>query len=339
MLLRDLKSQMLLPREEYIINQRAAIRGLDVALLSFTIEQDKNGLWLIYSDEAELRPDVWGWPGFASRREKMLHHIDSRRDHLHITAMEVGQHRIKFDSSTAHPVFGQSMEAYMQLQHFAERSLLPQEWHELPVENLVIAHCQQVAGEPTPDMRQASQLPVVLNAAGSSREMAIQQPFVVRFGKQPVGTTVKYFDPLLGRGSYCFIDEIYAYDAYQQMIRSLGQITDAKMRKAVRKRMLRAMASHCPQDKYLAVIRYEAPENVQLRFYMQGYLEAEPVSNNTSGVIGFRTRNDQTGVNGYPVRECVLQPVDKGFCGEMQLELFSRVQEIPSEVVTCSLSK
>jgi hypothetical protein len=41
---------MLLPQEEYIINKHANIRGVDVLLLSFTIEEDKNRLWLMYEN-------------------------------------------------------------------------------------------------------------------------------------------------------------------------------------------------------------------------------------------------------------------------------------------------
>ncbi len=41
MRLRYLMQEMLLPKEEYIINKRVNIQGLDVLVLSFTIEKTK----------------------------------------------------------------------------------------------------------------------------------------------------------------------------------------------------------------------------------------------------------------------------------------------------------
>ena len=45
--LKYFKEKMLIPTEEYIINKLVNIRGVDVLLLSFTVEKDKSTLWTI----------------------------------------------------------------------------------------------------------------------------------------------------------------------------------------------------------------------------------------------------------------------------------------------------
>lgn len=55
----------------------------------------------------------------------------------------------------------------------------------------------------------------------------------------------------------------------------------------------------------------------------------------SSASIGFICKCDEIGINGYKLRECVMQPVDKDFSGKIELELFSRYVETPEETVEC----
>lgn len=96
---------------------------------------------------------------------------------------------------------------------------------------------------------------------------------------------------------------------------------------------MEALENICPRDKNLAVIKYETVDNIQLNFYIKDYLEAAPIcSNSTIGIIGSSNKKE-IGINGYKLRECVLQPIDKDFSGEMEIELFSQFLEIPGEIV------
>ena len=45
------------------------------------------------------------------------------------------------------------------------------------------------------------------------------------------------------------------------------------------------------------------------------------------------SKEEGLGVNGYKLRECVLQAIDKDFDGDLEIELFSRYQQIPGEEV------
>ncbi|HOJ10769.1 MAG TPA: hypothetical protein PK733_09275 [Clostridiales bacterium] len=337
MTLGNLKQQMLLPNKEYIINQHVNIRGLDVLLLSFTIEENKNKLWLMYEDKALIEDNFHDefHKEFKTNREEMLCRIEVRSRHInfYIKEMEIQGHIVRFSSSRNGPVYESNMEARMQLQHFAEKGLIPSEWDDVRLESLVVAQYEQMEGEVAPYYDNTRKLPVVLHIDRNPREAPIQCPFKVNFGKQDIGTKITYYDPVIGRESYFFINEIYSYDAYDDILKKTEQIEDTEMRENMIKHHMEAMENLCPKDKNLAVIRYETADNVQLRFMMKDYLEAQPVHHSSATAIGFICRSDEMGINGYKVRECALQPVDKDFNGELELELFSRSHEIPEETV------
>ena len=98
----------------------------------------------------------------------------------------------------------------------------------------------------------------------------------------------------------------------------------------------------CPRDKNLAVIKYETVDDTQLNFYLKDYLDEEPIIyRNDNSTIGgassvgiiWGSNEKGIGINGYKLRECVLQPIDKNFSGELELELFSRYLQILGETV------
>ncbi|MGI6345254.1 MAG: hypothetical protein ACOX18_09450 [Bacillota bacterium] len=336
MLLRHLRQRLLLPEAEQVINQRASVRGLDVLLLSFTVEAGQNSLWLICRAAPAPLPGVGPEWGFGTRREKLLQDIARcNLPHLQLDALEIAGQRITFSHSTSRSLAAVDNEAYAPLQHFAEQGLLPAEWDGTPLENLTIVRYQQTEGESLPRPEPASELPVRLHVAREFREIPIQQPFTAEFGQQPPGTRVGYRDPVSGQESYFFIAELSSYDPYRATIQGLSRIADPRERKKARKHLLRAIQRVCPQGQHLAVIRYETPDGVQLRFLLQDYLDAPPEHSNTASAIGFISSNQEFGANGYRQRECVLQPVDRDCRGQLRLELFSRVEEIPAEVVTC----
>ena len=91
MILKYLRQQMLLPQEEYIINKHANIRGVDVLLLSFTIEEDKNRLWLMYENKDLIVDDFDNeYPKkFKTNREKLLNSIEERRRDTYLYIKEM----------------------------------------------------------------------------------------------------------------------------------------------------------------------------------------------------------------------------------------------------------
>ena len=334
-----LKQEMLLPKKEYIINKRVNIQGVDFLVLSFTIEEDKNRLWLMYENKDLIVDDFDNeYPKkFKTNREKLLNSIEERRrdTYLYIKEMEIQGQLIRFDSSSSVPIHDMNRRGMMQLQHFAEKGLLPDEWDDVKLESLIIIAYEQAEGEIIPNIDKAKELSVVLHIDKNIEETPIQCPFTVEFGKQEIGTKVVYYDPIFEKEKYFFINEIYSYDVYEDTLTKSEQIEDVKMREDMLNDFNRAMENLCPRDKNLAVIKYETLDNLQLNFMMKDYLEAEPIKNNSSASIGFICKCDEIGINGYKLRECALQPVDKDFSGVIELELFSRYIEIPEETVEC----
>lgn len=340
MILKYLKQQMLLPEKEYIINQRTNIQGLDVLLLSFTIGKDKNRMWMMHEGKELLEDGLndRSYKEFGTNREKFLYSIEnsSRHKNFHIKEVEIQGQTVRFGSSTSGPINDMNKEGMMQLQHFAEKGLISDEWDDIRLESLVIAEYRQIDGGVTPRIDNTKELSIVLHIGGDLREVPIQHPLKVKFGKQEVGTKVTYYDEVLGMENYFFINEIYSYDFYDDIIKKSEQIEDIKAREKMLNHFNESIECVCPRDKNLAVIRYETVDDVQLRFVMEDYLKAEPIYNNSGASIGFIGKSEEIGINGYRQRECVLQPVDKEFNGELEIELFSRFVEIPAEIVKVS---
>ncbi len=337
-----LKQLMLLPKEEYIINKRVNIRGLDVQLMSFTIEEDKNCLWFMYQDKDLLDIDLenphWNdMEKLKTNREEFLRRIEADKinKYFHIRQMVIQGQIINFDSSSYGPLHDMSNKEAMLLQHFTEKGLIPTEWNEVPLRSLVIGSYEQVKDETAPNIDDAKELSVKLYIDSSFKEIAIQCPFRVKIGKQEKGTKVVYYDPLLKEEQYFYIDEIYSFDPYENIIQKTERIEDANMREDILKNYTEAMESMCPRNKNLAAIKYESADNIQLNFFIKDYLDSVPVRNNSASSIGFISRSKEIGINGSEVRECVLQPIDKDFTGEIEIELFSRYVEIPEEIVQC----
>lgn len=342
MLLKHLKQQMLLPIEEYIINKTVTIQETKVLLLSLTVEKDKSSLWLLYENDElnddssdEVFPEDFNIvrDELTTNRQQFLHHIKEmqKQKHFHIKEMEIQGSIIRFGSSTWSHIYDRNAEGKMHLQHFVEKGLISEEWDDKKLENLVIARYDQVEGEEFPRIDMSKDLTVVLKVDRNIKEVAIQHPFVAKFGKQDIGSKVVYYDETLGKESHFFIDEIYSYDPYEDLIEKSKQIEDSAEREKMIQHATKALESICPKGKNLAVIKYETEDNTQLRFIMKEYLESKPVYSCSS--IGFICKNDEIGINGYRIKECVMQSVDKDFDGELEIELFSKYIVIPEETV------
>lgn len=337
MTIKFLKHLMLLPKEEHIINKRVNIRGLDVHLLSYTIEEDKNSLWIMYEDKdlLDIDSDDEHWREFRTNREEFLRKIDAIRlnKYFHIRQMEIQGQTVSFDSSSYGPIHDLNKKELMQLQHFTEKGLIPTDWEEAPLRTLVIGSYVQVKDEAVPIIDDTKELTLKLHIDRDSKEILIQCPFRVKFGKQEIGTKVKYYDSSLRQEQYFYIDEIYSFDPYEDIIQKTERIEDEKMREHIVKLHIEALESICPRNKKLAVIKYESSDNIQLNFMMQDYLDSEPIRRNSATSIGFISSSKEVGISGNKVRECVLQPIDKDFNGELEIELFSRYDEIPEEII------
>ncbi|WP_233242626.1 hypothetical protein [Sporanaerobacter acetigenes] len=102
-------------------------------------------------------------------------------------------------------------EGMMQLQHFAEKGLLPDEWDDVKLESLVITVYEQAEGEIIPNIDKEKDLSVVLHIDENIEEIPIRCPFTVEFDKQDIGSKVVYYAPILEKEKNFFINEIYSF--------------------------------------------------------------------------------------------------------------------------------
>ena len=356
MRLEHLKELMLLPEKEYLINKGVSIRGIDVHILSLTIEEDKNRLWLIYeqedSFEDELDSDMENENTYRTKtnREEKLENIerDNTNKSFFIEEMIIQNQIITLSSSSSITIYDMNIEGIMNLQYFVEKGLIPNKWDNIRLKNLVISQYEQSRNEKAPVIDDTKELDIKLNIGPDSREILIQHPFKVKFGKQ--NEKIIYFDEKLNREDYFFINEIYSFDVYQYIEKSVEKIENLEMRKDVLNNLMEAAERVYPKDKNLAVIKYEIKNNIQLNFYMKDFLDADQIDcrntepyihdDSTIGAatsIGFiwGSSEEDTGINGYKLRECILQPISKDFNGELEIELFSRNLQIPGRMVEC----
>lgn len=339
MILKDLKQQMLIPREEYIINKRVNIQGVDVLLLGFTIEDDKNCLWTIHEQEEFIsdRFNNEDEEEFKTNRDKLLYGIEARsfNKNLQIAEIEIQNNTISFGSASGGGIYDMNIGAMMRLQHFVEKGLISEEWDEIKLEKLYISQYEQREDEKPPVIDMSKDLDISLHIKCDSVEIPIQHYFKVEFGKQDVGTKIVYYDKQLGKENYFFIDEVYSFDVYEDIKEKFESIEDLEMRKEAISNIIEALEKIYPRDKNLAVIKYETIDDVQLNFNMKDYLDAKPIVHKSASSVGLilGSKDAKLGVNGYKIRGCILQPIDKDFKGELEIELFSRFVEIPEEIV------
>lgn len=339
MKLKHLKKMMLIPNEEYIINKMVNIQGQDTLILSFTVEKDKNCLWTVSEREDFIRDDLNEEEGhrheFKTNREKLIKGIEmSRMDrNVFIKEMVIQDQIIKFTSSSSSHVSNNNPEGMMKLQHFVERGLISEEWDMVRLENMVITNYRQMEGEDAPVIDVNRELNISLECDRRFKQILVNHPFKTEFGKKDLGKKIEYYDEELKMHKYFYINEIYSFDPYEDIIEKMDKIEDLEMRKNMLDNFMESLEEVCPKDKNLAVIRYETPDNIQLSFNMKEYLDAKPIISSSASSMGWSYNDKEIGVNGYKVRECILQPIDKDFEGEIELELTSRFLQIPGEKI------
>lgn len=339
MILKLLKQEMLIPKEEYIINRRVNIRGKDVLLLSLTEEDNINCLWLIYEQEEftnERTVDDYK-EVFFTNRDKLLDSIVSRSSstNIHIKEMKIQDYIMRFDSSNSSHIYNMNRKGIMRLQHFVEKGLISEEWDQVKLENLVISQHKQREGDELPKLDITKDLNITLSLASDSIEIPVQYPFKVEFGKQDIGKKIEYYDEHLGKERFLFIDEIYSFNPYENIKDQFEEIEDLEVRKNSIKTMIEALEKIYPMDVNIAVIKYETLDNIQLNFNMVDYLQEKPIIHNSGVGIMWGSKDKEIGINGFKTRECVLEPIDKDFTGNLELELFSKYIIIPEEIIYC----
>lgn len=104
--------------------------------------------------------------------------------------------------------------------------------------------------------------------------------------------------------------------------------------KDIKQQYIDSLPNICPQGSVLPIIEYESDKDYQMQFYSQDYLKRVP-ENKSSSVFLMMRPDKKTGPMGYKNYACVLDAVEKGFEGELAVELFMYYRRIPEKSVHC----
>jgi hypothetical protein len=340
MILSDLKLNMLLPKKEIFINKIVRIRGKKVHLISITSEEHRNILWGIYQfvDNSYMGIDAEERVEYMSNRDEKIGGIqrEINTQYTHISEITIQKQKMTFSVSSAGGIYYMDYKKCMQLQHFIENGMTTTNWNEVDLENLVIAAYEQQEGEEFPEIDLSKELDITLKVDREFKQVLINQPIRIGFGEMEKGKQFYFYDSIEKKDRIFYINKMEHYDLWEETARffegeQMQSLTEVQV-KQMKENHFACLERICPKGMDLAILEYEAEDDEQLDFYSKEYLDEKPVYNSSSCGMLFKP-DKEFGANGFKSRVCLIQPIEKGFYGSIDIELFSRYIEIPEEII------
>lgn len=338
MLLKNLKQNMILPKKEIFINKIVNIRGIDVHLISITMEEHRNVLWAMYrlNEEIDLEESI----EYTSNRDKMINNISEKMNlpNIHISEIIIQKQKMTFSSSSAGPIHQMNYEGYMQLQHFIENGMITTNWDKVNLKHIVIAGYEQEKTEEFPIIDSSKELEVTLKVSEEFEDVLINQPLRLEFDKIEKDDKFYFYDSIEKKNRIFYIDRIKHYDIWEEVNDKFEdafiQDFSKEQIKKMKEQYIDILEKICPKGMDLAIVEYETEDDIQLNFYSKEYLDARPVCNTSSPSAIILKSDKEVGNNGFKNRVCIIKPIEKDFNGSLDVELFSWVMKIPEEIIT-----
>jgi len=341
MILTDLKQDMFLPKEEILMDKIVKIRGIDVHLISITLEDNKSVLWAMYKLPCSIdeRIDLEERKKCTSNREEMVNNISQELNcsHIYISEIMIQNQKITFSSSSASPVYYMNYKGYMQLQHFVEKGMSTTNWNEVDLKNIIIAAYEQNKSKEFPVIDLSKELDIIIKVNKEFKQVLINQPITMNFGKMEKGKKLYFYDSIEKRNRVFYINKIEHYDIWKEVNHNFENERIAALPKEQLKQMkeeyITNMEKICSKGMNLAILEYETEDDMQLNFCAKEYLDEKPVHDNSSSAMMFFKSDKKLGNNGFKNQMCMIKPIEKDFNGSIDIELFSFFMEMPEEVI------
>ncbi len=333
MLLEILKQHMLLPEKEFFINKTFEIDGVSAILLSITSHCDKNILWVMYHQPAINLEEAEEEIENTTNRKDMIRNIyrNSAQD-FNFYEIKIQGQKMTFSSSSASTVYDNNIDAYMQLQHFIEHGMNVGPLDKIDLSNIVIAAYEQSDNEELPQIDLSKNLDIIIKIDESYKEVLINQPLHLELGNMEKGKKFYFYDSINKVDRFFFVDSIEHYDIWQK---AELHFSNEKMKgfskeeiEKMKKQHLKGVEETCPKGMDLAIIKYEAEDNIQLNFYSKEFLEKKRIFKSSASFLFFASHGEM-GINSLESQICMLKPIPKDFKGSMDIELFSWIMKIP----------
>ena len=198
MLLKDLKKNMILPKKEILINRIVKIRGREIHVISITLEENRNILWVMYKLPYCLNEatDIGEIPKYSSNREEIINNISQEMNsyYIHISEITIQKQKMTFSSSKSSYMYGMGHEGYMQLQHFIEIGMSTTNWDEVDLGEMAIVAYVQNQNEEFPSIDLLAELDITLKVDRESKQVLINQPMCIQFGEMEKGNRFCFYD-------------------------------------------------------------------------------------------------------------------------------------------------
>ncbi|WP_172193676.1 hypothetical protein [Saccharibacillus qingshengii] len=348
MRLKELKDTMLIPDREVLLNRLVKINNNDVLLISLTSEQQTHKLWTLRklperSPDPDEEESIYESEETFSNREIMQRHL--REDTVlnnqqeFTSRMIIQGQSMTFHSSESIYGMEQNPTFYMRLQHFIENGMELAGFDEVELERLCLTCYEQESSEPFPDLDLDRELDIALKFDRTFCAIPVHtDPIVLEFGDSQNETKYSFYDPFHQKNRFFYVQAWTRYDIWEETQKTFDNpasegFTEEEWQQLKEQRM-ESNESVCSRDQVLALVEYESEDNLQLNFYAQDYLDAEPLlSSGTSRTYLLFSSDHELGPHGLKSRVDSIGPVDQTFEGTIVVELMSYYVELPEKTV------
>lgn len=353
MKLKEIRELLSIKKDEIIINKKLTIRDKELVILSLIKGEECNKFYVIqkndgtrenegiYSFLPSVDDDEMQYEEYEdiikTNREELIHNINEAKNSEYIIFEEViiqGK-KITFESSTSSSFECLEAENVCMLNYFINAGMIPKEWDDLDIDNLILTTYIQSEDEDFPVVDYNENLSVELIVDECFREILIQKPFEIEVKKYDEKTKIEYVDEESEEVKYFYLDEVLKYDIWKEWLEklelNLKQIDESK-REEYENDCIFALECECSKDMDLLMLVYENEEEESLRFITKEYLDSESYCDGNITEVVFLDGNEK-GINGYLKRSERLKSVPKDFNEKVEIELFSKYVKIPSEKI------
>lgn len=333
---KDLRDKLFFEREDIIINKKVTVRGQEILFLGF-IKGDKcNRLYALcknhcIGDEYE--------EGLITNRQDKINSVKASRinSSIFLKEMMIQNQKVTFKSFS-----GSSLEYYdnldtEDLKHLIKNGAISEEWDDIDITNIFITCYEQADGEDFPQIDANEKITITLKIDEDSEEILIEHPITVTLGDYPLNTRIDYVDEYNNK-DFFYINEVGRYDLWEDTLKNLDNIMndiEEDEREQFKEEHLTSTEYLCPKGMDLLTISYETKDGSQLRFLSKKHLESmiEYNSHGVAMLIGIDDE-DKYGKNNYLKSVDFLDPIERDFNGNIEVELFSKQIKIPGEIVS-----
>ncbi|OWA37591.1 hypothetical protein B9G55_05940 [Saccharibacillus sp. O16] len=341
MRLAELKDTMLIPDREVVLNRLIQLNGTDVLLLSITSQDKIHRLWTLrslpesYYEESSVDPSE---DAHSIRNRKRAPDLFSEQED-HVSKMLIQNQIMTFRGMQGFFCTEQDHETYMYLQYFIEKGMDLAHFADVELNRLALYSYEQDSSEPFPDLDLERELDMVFTFNSQMCSMPIHtEPILLEFGDVPQENRYSFYDSFHQKNRSFYINRLRRYDIWAEVQKHVEQPIPPQIDPAewlkFRDQYMENIQHVCPQGQELAVLEYEAEDNIQLHFYSKDDLDSEPRPFEGSLRMGISVGPEHPfGVHGLRLRACTLGAVSRTFAGSLVVELWSHYVELPEKTL------